>query len=110
MILSNIIDKTKGERTVEPYRFKALAHHTPEPKELPKEPKIALPTDENQEPNDEAINSEPIQNIEEERPNTVESTFREELWKKTDELSGNIVKLQMQIENQESVFKIRLEN
>ena len=69
-----------------------------------------LPTDEEQEPNDEAINSEPIQNIEEERPNTVESTFIEELLKKTDELSGNIVKLQMQIENQESEFKIRLEN
>lgn len=110
MILSSIIDKTKGEHTVEPYRFKILALHSPEPKEPPKEPKIVLPTDEEQEPSGEAINSEPIQNIEEERPNTVESTFIEELLKKTDELSGNIVKLQMQIENQESEFKIRLEN
>ena len=81
MILSSIIDKTKGEHTVEPYRFKILALHSPEPKEPPKEPKIVLPTDEEQEPNDEAINSEPIQNIEEERPNTVESTFIEELLK-----------------------------
>ncbi|MBE3605941.1 flagellar assembly protein FliH [Campylobacter sp. RM13119] len=36
--------------------------------------------------------------------------FVEELLKKTDELSGNIIKLQMQIENQESEFAKRLES
>ncbi|WP_169754039.1 flagellar assembly protein FliH [Campylobacter curvus] len=38
-----------------------------------------------------------------------DSNFVEELLKKTDELSGNIIKLQMQIENQESEFNKRLE-
>jgi len=38
-----------------------------------------------------------------------ESNFVEELLKKTDELSSNIIKLQMQIENQESEFAKRLE-
>ena len=38
-----------------------------------------------------------------------DSSFVEELLKKTDELSGNIIKLQMQIENQESEFAKRLE-
>ncbi|WP_169973474.1 MULTISPECIES: flagellar assembly protein FliH [unclassified Campylobacter] len=40
----------------------------------------------------------------------IESNFVEELLKRTDELSGNIIKLQMQIENQESEFAKRLEN
>ena len=38
-----------------------------------------------------------------------DSSFVEELLKKTDELSSNIMKLQMQIENQESEFAKRLE-
>lgn len=38
-----------------------------------------------------------------------DSSFVEELLKKTDELSSNIIKLQMQIENQESEFTKRLE-
>ncbi|OSQ24352.1 flagellar assembly protein FliH [Campylobacter concisus] len=38
-----------------------------------------------------------------------ESSFVEELLKKTDELSSNIIKLQIQIENQESEFAKRLE-
>ena len=38
-----------------------------------------------------------------------DSSFVEELIKKTDELSSNIIKLQMQIENQESEFAKRLE-
>ena len=40
---------------------------------------------------------------------TGDSSFVEELLKKTDELSSNIIKLQMQIENQESEFAKRLE-
>ncbi len=40
---------------------------------------------------------------------TGESSFVEELLKKTDELSSNIIKLQMQIENQESEFAKRLD-
>ena len=38
-----------------------------------------------------------------------DSSFVEELLKKTDELSSNIIRLQMQIENQESEFAKRLE-
>ena len=39
-----------------------------------------------------------------------ESSFIEELLKRTDEMSGNMIKLQMQIENQENEFAKRLES
>ncbi|MGB2552125.1 flagellar assembly protein FliH [Campylobacter sp. MOP51] len=42
--------------------------------------------------------------------NAAQSNFVEELLKRIDELSGSIIKLQMQIENQESEFARRLEN
>lgn len=109
MILSSIIDKTKGEHTVEPYRFKILTLHSAEPKEIVKE--ISTPIEPNSD--DEVIdqaNLEPQTNPVNEATNSVESSFIEELLNKTDDLSGNIVKLQMQIENQENEFKIRLEN
>ena len=48
------------------------------------------------------------QNIQAHQPG-FDSSFVEELLKKTDELSSNIIKLQMQIENQESEFTKRLE-
>lgn len=41
---------------------------------------------------------------------SAQSNFVEELLKRIDELSGSIIKLQMQIENQESEFARRLEN
>ena len=39
-----------------------------------------------------------------------ESSFIEELLKRTDEMSGSMIKLQMQIENQENEFAKRLES
>ena len=114
MILSSVIDNTKGEHTVEPYRFKVLALHSNEPKEPAKETAQPLAPVINNDELTEQTNSD-LELSEPNPPttqeaNTVESTFIEELLKRTDDLSGNIVKLQMQIENQENEFKIRLAN
>lgn len=114
MILSSVIDNTKGEHTVEPYRFKVLALHSNEPKEPAKETAQPLTPVINNDELTEQTNSD-LELSESNPPttqevNTVESTFIEELLKRTDDLSGNIVKLQMQIENQENEFKIRLAN
>lgn len=114
MILSSVIDNTKGEHTVEPYRFKVLALHSSEPKELAKEPApVAAPAVSDESSDQANLNLEIDEQsapADQNSSNTVESTFIEELLKRTDDLSGNIVKLQMQIENQENEFKARLES
>lgn len=56
-----------------------------------------------------ATNDASTQQQEEDHDDGFESSFIEELLRKTDELSGNIIKLQMQIENQEIEFARRLE-
>lgn len=56
-----------------------------------------------------ATNDTSAQQQEEDHDDGFESSFIEELLRKTDELSGNIIKLQMQIENQEIEFARRLE-
>ena len=112
MIASSVINKNNEEHTVEPYRFKVLALHSNEQlKEQPtKEPIQPASSDEIGEFEPNLANAEPNAPQAAESSNLMESTFIEELLKRTDDLSGNIVKLQMQIEHQESEFKIRLEN
>ena len=112
MIASSVINKNNEEHTVEPYRFKVLALHS---NELPKEQPIKEPIqDTNSDARDDfesnTQNAESSSTPAQESSNLIESTFIEELLKRTDDLSGNIVKLQMQIEHQENEFKIRLEN
>lgn len=99
----NIIDKEKvDDHSVKPYRFKVLGSNI-------QESSISLHTSEEDvlydtEPTlvpDEIVN---ITRIEE----GTQNQFIEELLKKTDELTTNVVKLQIQIEKQEQDFNNRL--
>ena len=95
MIRTVISSKNMHDHNVEPYRFKVLGT-TFEPKQKP-EP---LEEKKEEEPKKESPAPEPTKPL--------ESAFVEELLKKTDELSTNIIKLQIQIENQEKEFEKRL--
>lgn len=97
---SNVVTNSDSH-IVEPYRFKVLGTF-PNQEEPPKQDE--QPT--NQEPN--IIEDQAEQPVEPPKI-AAESSFIEELLKKTDELSDNIVKLQMQTENQENEFKTRLQ-
>lgn len=92
------------EHSIEPYRFRVLGSKeqpvTPEPEEQPvsSEPQNTSTNEAKEAPAEPVKESQPM-----------ESAFVEELLKKTDELSSNIIKLQMQIENQETEFEKRLQ-
>ncbi|ABK82698.1 flagellar assembly protein FliH [Campylobacter fetus] len=102
---SNVIDNKNAEHTIEPYRFKVLgAFPTNDVKEQETVSNLEEQT-ETQAPKQEV---EKESQTHQEEPK-LEPSFIEELLKRTDELSGNIIKLQMQIENQENEFKVRLE-
>ncbi|AII14150.1 flagellar export apparatus, flagellar assembly protein FliH [Campylobacter iguaniorum] len=99
---SNVVTNNDSH-IVEPYRFKVLGTF-PSQEEPPKQEE--QPT---QEPNTPETQTNAEQPPVEPPKIAAESSFIEELLKKTDELSDNIVKLQMQIENQENEFKTRLQ-
>lgn len=102
----NIIDKGQvDEHAVQRYRFKVLGSNVADATmtthlndDLSQE---ILYTDEPQKVPDEIVN---ITRIEE----GAQNQFIEELLKKTDELTSNVVKLQIQIEKQEQDFNNRL--
>ncbi|RAZ24693.1 flagellar assembly protein FliH [Campylobacter hyointestinalis] len=104
MILSNVINQEENkEHIVEQYRFKVISSFSqPAP-----EKQIEQPIKEDQ--------PELVEETKDEAPKAssedtkLEPSFIEELLKRTEELSENIVKLQLQIENQEKEFKERLE-
>lgn len=103
---TNVINyKTEKEHKIESYRFKVLGTFANEP-----ENKIATNTQTEQKPDELNLVKEDSQSQEENlTQKEYQPSFIEELLKRTDELSGNIIKLQMQIENQENEFKARLE-
>ncbi len=104
--MKNIIENENiNNHTIEPYHFKVLGgasnisekEETNTVQESPvKETKI--------EPV-KVTQSEPVVQVDEQQ-----NKFIEELLKKSDELSSNIIKLQMQIEKQEEDFNNRLQN
>lgn len=101
---SNVISTNNSEQhIVEPYRFKVVSEFN-NPSEQENNAKDTNLTQ-------NTIQQEIIQEVEkEEKPQSIafQPSFVEDLLKKTDEMSGNIVKLQMQIENQENEFNTRL--
>lgn len=132
---SNVIDASSQKHTVKPYRFKilsakrdnvelkehlpfcmldekpseqALAQQAANASEQPSPAKAANSQQENA-PQDEPQNA-PQATPAAQTAATPEPqpSFIEELLKRTDELSDNIIKLQMKIESQESEFKERL--
>ena len=104
--MKNIIDnETVKNHTIEPYHFKVLGGvgnlHEPEELVVTKEDDSEVTQNELQKKEE----IEPAIKIDEQQ-----NRFIEELLKKSDELSTNIIKLQMQIEKQEEDFNNRLKN
>lgn len=110
---SNVISGgASDQHVVEGYRFKVISefdNHTGEKKHTQtpdeKNANISL-NDEKPVEDNQAI--APIQAVMETQIPTFQPSFVEDLLKKTDEMSSNIIKLQMQIESQENEFNNRL--
>ncbi|KAA6226032.1 MULTISPECIES: flagellar assembly protein FliH [unclassified Campylobacter] len=103
---SNVIsNETSNQHVVEGYRFKVISEFSkPEEEEKPSEHKEDKETKEIKEEKEKEENFEE----EKETPLAFQPSFVEDLLKKTDEMSNNIIKLQMQVESQESEFNNRL--
>ncbi len=104
--MKNIIDSESSKNhNIEPYHFKVLGGvsgaHEAEESAAAKEVAPKVVQSEPAKP----IQNEPVVQIDEQQ-----NRFIEELLKKSDELSSNIIKLQMQIEKQEDDFNSRLQN
>lgn len=111
---SNVISGgTSDQHVVEGYRFKVISefdNHTEEKQHHPQisnEENITTSSkDEN--PTNESQIPAPSQVVQEVQTPAFQPSFVEDLLKKTDEMSSNIIKLQMQIESQETEFNNRL--
>ncbi len=103
-MIQNIIDtKAAKNHTIEPYRFKALGGVTSVHES---QDEVVLQEEISEAPQKSPVKpkqAEPVVQIDEQQ-----NRFIEELLKKSDELSSNIIKLQMQIEKQEDDFNNRL--
>ncbi len=95
--MDNVVEKKELEKhTIEKYRFKVLGL-TVQDEEALIDPDIDINAKSIEEPEESIL------------PKADESKFVDELLKKSDELSSNIIKLQIQIEKQEDDFKARLD-
>ncbi len=103
--MRNVIDiKVANEHKIEPYRFKILGGSNSVFQEE-NIPDIAQNEEINEKKLDIKIAKEIVVKQDEQQ-----NKFIEELLKKSDELSSNIIKLQMQVEKQEVEFQNRLSN
>lgn len=102
--MKNVIDtKVVNEHKIEPYRFKVLGgvnavYKDESIPEVVEDTKIS-----------EELVTAPLKEVGV-KQDEQQNKFIEELLKKSDELSSNIIKLQMQVEKQEVEFKNRLSN
>ncbi|HEG0497160.1 TPA: flagellar assembly protein FliH [Campylobacter jejuni] len=110
---SNVISGGASEQhVVEGYRFKVISefdNHAGEKKhtQTPDEENTNTSLNDEKPVEDNQIIS-PAQVIPESQAPAFQPSFVEDLLKKTDEMSSNIIKLQMQIESQENEFNNRL--
>ncbi|MCH5336296.1 MAG: flagellar assembly protein FliH [Campylobacter sp.] len=107
---SNVISSnTSNQHVVEDYRFKVITEF-PEPKKPESQNNVTDESKENETENKTAHSENEGTKLEEKPiPEPLfPPSFVEDLLKKTDEMSNNIVKLQMQIESQENEFNNRL--
>ncbi|MCW1313926.1 flagellar assembly protein FliH [Campylobacter jejuni] len=110
---SNVISGgASDQHVVEGYRFKVISefdNHTGEKKhtQTPDEENANISLND-EKPVEENHAIAPTQAVMETQIPTFQPSFVEDLLKKTDEMSSNIIKLQMQIESQENEFNNRL--
>ncbi|EGK7561438.1 flagellar assembly protein FliH [Campylobacter coli] len=111
---SNVISGgTSDQHVVEGYRFKVISefdNHTEEKQhhlQISNEENI-ITSSKDENPANESQTPVPSQVVQEVQTPAFQPSFVEDLLKKTDEMSSNIIKLQMQIESQENEFNNRL--
>lgn len=110
--MKNVIRNEKIlNHNVEPYRFKVLSTIVPNTNEVEEKEEHDQEVSANSPivPQEEIPAQEEMQEQNSSKP-IVEDAFVEKLLEKTDELSSNIIKLQMQIESQEEEFSARLKD
>lgn len=110
--MKNVIRNEKiVNHNIEPYRFKVLgslvSNANSEEDEDGESQELAQESPNTETKTQEVQTSEEVSQESPSKP-MVEDAFVEKLLEKTDELSSNIIKLQMQIENQEEEFERRL--
>ncbi|MBZ7948013.1 flagellar assembly protein FliH [Campylobacter sp. RM9929] len=106
---SNVISgATSKQHVVEGYHFKVISEFDNKVEKNTQENEKLISNPVSSEPKQEEVpNLEPIENESNVSP-SFQPSFVEDLLKKTDEMSSNIIKLQMQIESQENEFNNRL--
>ncbi|EAJ3173533.1 flagellar assembly protein FliH [Campylobacter coli] len=110
---SNVISGgTSDQHVVEGYRFKVILefdNHAEEKQhsQISNEENITT-SSKDESPVEESQTPAPSQVVQEVQTPAFQPSFVEDLLKKTDEMSSNIIKLQMQIESQENEFNNRL--
>ncbi|HEB9331583.1 TPA: flagellar assembly protein FliH [Campylobacter coli] len=111
---SNVISGgTSDQHVVEGYRFKVISEFDNHTEEKQHHPQISneeniITSSKDESPTNESQTPAPSQVVQEVQTPAFQPSFVEDLLKKTDEMSSNIIKLQMQIESQESEFNNRL--
>lgn len=111
---SNVISGgTSDQHVVEGYRFKVISEFDNHTEEKQHHPQISneeniTTSSKDEKPTNESQIPVPSQVVQEVQTPAFQPSFVEDLLKKTDEMSSNIIKLQMQIESQESEFNNRL--
>ena len=108
---TNVISQTNSNlHVIDNYHFKVMSEFSSEQEQILKQEQNTKKEEKvennEQEQASEQVQSEPLDK--EVQASTFQSDFVEDLLKKTDEMSSNIIKLQMQIESQESEFNNRL--
>ncbi|MBZ7953471.1 flagellar assembly protein FliH [Campylobacter sp. W0018] len=106
---SNVISSVTSEQhVVEGYHFKVISEFDNKREKNNQEDEKSVSSPVVSEPKQEEVpNLESVQNESNTMP-AFQPSFVEDLLKKTDEMSSNIIKLQMQIESQENEFNNRL--
>lgn len=94
------------EHVIDGYHFKVMSEFVAQEQQKKQEEKEDSQQNVESEADDENSQGEQVE--EKIEQNAFQSSFVEDLLKKTDEMSSNIIKLQMQIESQESEFNSRL--
>ncbi|MCW1360567.1 flagellar assembly protein FliH [Campylobacter sp. US33a] len=107
---TNVISQNNSNKhVIEGYRFKVMSEFVSEQEKQQEKQKIEENTQQQpilqQEQNEQEAQQ---QNVTAKEESAFAPSFVEDLLKKTDEMSENIIKLQMQIESQESEFSNRL--
>ncbi|ELP9120425.1 flagellar assembly protein FliH [Campylobacter lari] len=107
--LTNVISPENiSAHVVEGYHFKVMSEMPSNEEQKQEETQTINQTPLAQNTTQQAVENQTVETTPQTPQPQIQPDFVEDLLKKTDEMSGNIIKLQMQIESQEAEFNNRL--